>query len=75
MNAEVGRYLVEEAGWVIRHDLLQDTPVSPRCVDRDAAASLQVQLIHVLTDVVQENSLPTPDSALELGQWRPCRPH
>jgi len=55
------------------NDLLQHTPVCARGELGDAAAALQVELIHLLGDVVEQHRVLAPDVLLEGADWRPCK--
>lgn len=50
---------------VLSHQLLQAAPVGPRHLLGDATAPLQVQLIHLLADVVPQHTALAPDLLLE----------
>lgn len=56
------------------HNLLQHAPVRTGGVLGDAAAALQVELVHLLTDVVVQHRAVPPDCHLERAHRRPCMP-
>ena len=60
--------------WVGGHDLLQHAPVRAGGVLGDAAAALQVELVHLLADVVVQHRAVPPDRLLERAHRRPCVP-
>ena len=52
-------------------DLLQHPPVCAGNELWDAAAALQIQLIHLLGDVVAQHCAAAPDVLLKGADWRP----
>ena len=66
-------HLVEGALGLGVHDLLQHAPVRARDGLGDAAAALQVELVHLLADVVPQRRGAPPDGRLEGADGRPCR--
>ena len=65
--------LVQFTSRVLSHQLFQAAPVSPRHLLGDAAAPLQVQLIHLLAYVVSQHWALPSDLLLERRQRRPYK--
>ena len=65
-------HLVENALGLGVHDLLQHVPVGVRDVLGDAAAALQIELVHLLADVVAQHRRIAADCLLECTDWRAC---
>ena len=61
----MGADLVQLSGGVLSHQLLQAAPVCSRHFLGDAAAPLQVELVHLLADVVLQHCALAPDLLLE----------
>lgn len=59
------QHLVHFPRVVLGHQLLKAAPVSSWHFFRDAAAALQVQLIHLLADMILQDSAVAPDLLLE----------
>ena len=66
-------HLVEGALGLRVHDLLQHAPVRAGDGLGDAAAALQIELVHLLADVVPQHRGAPPDGPLEGADGRPCR--
>mmetsp|Transcript_35050 Transcript_35050/g.88742 ORF Transcript_35050/g.88742 Transcript_35050/m.88742 type:complete len:296 (+) Transcript_35050:706-1593(+) len=62
--------LVQLAARVVLHDVHEHAPVGARLVLGDAAAPLQVELVHLLADVVAQHAGALADEALERGGGR-----
>lgn len=58
-------HLVQGALRMLLNDLLQHPPVCARGELGDAAAALQVQLVHLLGDVVTQHGAAAPDVPLK----------
>ena len=65
-------HLVEGALGVGVHDLLQHAPVGAWDVLGDAAAALQIELVHLLADVVAQHRCIPADCLLECTDWWAC---
>ena len=56
---------------MLLNDLLQHPPICTGNELGDAAAALQVELIHLLGDVVAQHCAAAPNLPLKGADWRP----
>ena len=64
-------HLVQGALRMLLNDLLQHPPICTGNELGDAAAALQVELIHLLGDVVAQHCAAAPNLPLKGADWRP----